>query len=975
MRNSLKIKSTKSYLKSCLKIGTLSALFLATPLVSYTAEAQDTKTTTTEESFSPLDMIKPIPVDENVKTGTLSNGMKYYIRKNAMPANRVELRLAVNAGSILEDENQQGLAHFTEHMAFNGTTNFKKNELIDNLETMGVRFGADLNAYTSFDETVYMLPLPTDSVGYVDKGLMILKDWASGVLFEDEEIDKERGVVIEEWRRGKGANERMRTQYWQTLLKDSQYAKRLPIGKKEILENFEYETIRSFYKKWYRPDLMAIVAVGDIDVEEMEAKIKETFESIPKNRTRPMRPSFGIPMNKETLAKVVSDKEATNTQLMLFYKLPKKEVANYSDLRVSYTNELITTMLNARLEETQKQAVPPFLYGYSFYGDMIGRNLDAFQIYAGLREDNIEGGIKTITEEIERVKQFGFTKSELERAKKQLSKQYERAYREEDKTESNRIVMNYVYNFLENRPIPSPKFEYEFLQKALPMIDLSFINITAQKWMTQENRVVILTAVEKEGIKLPTEKELISIWDNAPRRGIKRYEEKEIANSLIAEAKIPKKGSSTTTVKNEKLGYSEFTLSNGAKVILKKTDFKNDEILISAYSMGGHSLYEDKDYLAVSNISSIIAQSGIGDFSSSDMDKFMSDKTVRISPYISEHAEGFTGSSSPEDLETALQLMHLYFTNPRQDKDAVASFVATQKGFYQNLASNPTYYFYDQYSQLMANGSIRSGFPKVEELEKTDWQAAYKMYNERFSNASDFTFFFVGNFDEEKMKSLLETYIATLPATKEKEEFKDLGIRSPKGMVEKTFKKGSEPQSNVRLTFAGEMKEYSAEDEMALKALAGLLRFKLIEKLREEKGGVYSAGAYTSVDKYPVPSYNLMITFPCAPENVDDLVAASIEEVDKLRNGEIEQSDLDKFKEAEKRTNEVNQTQNKYWLSTLQGIYYYKETPESIEKNKSILKDLTVEDVKKAAAKYLDTKAYIKAVLLPETTTEEDKGE
>ncbi|WP_338811990.1 insulinase family protein [Bernardetia sp. Wsw4-3y2] len=963
-------------LKSYLKVGTLSALFLATPFAYTTANAQNTTTEQKiEKNTKSSEMKTPIPIDENVKVGTLSNGMKYYIRKNAMPANRVELRLAVNAGSILEDEDQQGLAHFTEHMAFNGTTNFKKNDLIDNLETMGVRFGADLNAYTSFDETVYMLPIPTDSVGYVDKGLLILKDWASGVLFEDEEIDKERGVVIEEWRRGKGANERMRTQYFPTLLKGSHYAERLPIGKKDILESFKYETIRNFYNKWYRPDLMAIVAVGDIDVAEMEAKIKETFGSIPKVKNPAERKNFKTPLNKEPLAKVVSDKEATAIQLQLYYKMPKKAVTTYADLNENYTSELITTMLNARFEELQKQASPPFLYSFAFQGDMIGRDLDALQLYAGLREDNIEGGLSTITQEFERMKRFGFTGSELERAKKQLSKRYEKAYKEQDKTESNRIVMNYVYNYLENQPIPSAKFEYEFLEKNLPSITLEQVNKMAKGWITQENRVAILTGMEKEGVNLPNDEKLVSIWNEAANADLKPYEEKEIASSLIEEANIPKKGSITKEMTNDKMGYTEFTLSNGAKVILKKTDFKNDEILVSAYSLGGHSLYEDKDYIAVSNISSIIAQSGIAELSGSDMDKFMTGKTVRISPYISEYSEGFRGSTSPEDLETALQLMHLYFTNPRQDNDAVASFVATQKGFYQNLASNPNYYFYDQYSQLMANGSIRSGFPKVEELEKTDWQSAYKMYNERFANAADFTFFFIGNFDEEKMKSLLETYIATLPSTDKTENFKDLGTRSPKGMVEKIYKKGSEPQSNVRLSFAGEMTEYDAKDEVALNALAGLLRFKLIEKLREEKGGVYSAGAYTSVDKYPVPNYNVMITFPCAPENVDDLIAASIEEVDKLRNGDIDATDLEKFKEAEKRTNEVNQTQNKYWLSTLQGLYYYNETPESIEKNKSILKDLTVEDVKNAAIKYLDTKAYIKAVLLPETTTEEDKGE
>ena len=962
--------------KSYLKTGMFSVSFLATLLLYTATNAQTTKTEQkSERKTISSDMKEQIPVDENVKVGTLSNGMKYYIRKNSMPANRVELRLAVNAGSILEDDSQQGLAHFTEHMAFNGTTNFKKNDLIDNLERMGVRFGADLNAYTSFDETVYMLPIPTDSTGYVDKGLMILKDWASGVSFEDEEIDKERGVVIEEWRRGKGANERMRTAYFPTLLKGSHYAERLPIGKKEILESFKYETIRDFYKKWYRPDLMAIVAVGDIDVSEMEAKIKETFGSIPKVKNPAERKNFKTPLNEEPLAKVVSDKEAIAVQLQLYYKMSKKAVVTYADLNESYTSELITTMLNARFEELQKQASPPFLYSFAFQGDMIGRDLDALQLYAGLREDNIEGGVKTITEELERMKRFGFTASELGRAKKQLSKKYEKAYKEQDKTESNRIVMNYVYNYLENQPIPSAKFEYEFLEQNLPSITLEQANTKAKSWITEENRIAILTGVEKENVTLPSDEKLVDLWNKAAKADLKPYEEKEIAASLIDEANIPKKGSITSEMTNEKIGYTELTLSNGAKVILKKTDFKNDEILISAYSLGGHSLYEDKDYVALSNISSIIAQSGIGELSGSDMDKFMTGKTIRINPYISQHSEGFRGSSSPQDLETALQLMHLYFTNPRQDKDAIASFVATQKGFYQNLSSNPNFYFYDEYSKLMANGSVRSGLPKVEELETTDWQAAYRMYNERFSNAADFTFFFVGNFEEEKMKVLLETYIATLPATETKESFKDLGIRSPKGMVEKTYKKGSEPQSNVRLSFAGEMKEYSAKDEVALEALAGLLRFKLIEKLREEKGGVYSAGAYTNVNKYPIPNYKVMITFPCAPENVDDLIAASIEEVEKLRNGDIERSDLDKYKEAEKRKNEVEQTQNKYWLSTLQSIYYYEETPESIEKNKAILKDLTVEDVKKAANKYLDTKAYIKAVLLPEAKAGEDKGE
>ena len=525
------------------------------------------------------DLNKEIPFNPNVKTGTLSNGLKYYIQKNAKPEKRVELRLAVNAGSILENDDQLGLAHFTEHMCFNGTKNFKKNDIVNYLQSIGVKFGADLNAYTSFDETVYILPIPSDDKKILDQGFQILEDWAHNVTFEDEEIDKERGVVIEEWRTGRGASQRMRDKYFPVLLKDSRYAQRLPIGTKEILESFKYETVKKFYKDWYRPDLMAVIVVGDIDIAEMEAKIKAHFGKIEATKNPLERKEYNIPDHKETLISIATDKEAPFTQVQLYYKHPEIEMKTLADYRSGIIRRLYNGMLNQRLEELSQSAEPPFIYGYTYYGGFI-RSKSAYQSFASVSQDGIIKGLKALLAENQRVQEYGFNASELERYKKEILRSYEKSYNERDKTESANYVYQYINHFLKGEPTPGIEWEYDFLQKVLPSITVEEINQLPKKWISDENRVVIITAPDKEGVNIPTEEEIKAVLKEAESMNITAYEDKVNEEPLIAQT--PKAGKVTKETKIAALGATELTLSNGLKVILKPTDFKNDEIMMTA---------------------------------------------------------------------------------------------------------------------------------------------------------------------------------------------------------------------------------------------------------------------------------------------------------------------------------------------------------------------------------------------------------
>jgi zinc protease len=600
------------------------------------------------------DLQKPLPVDPKIRMGVLPNGMKYYIRYNAKPEKRAELRLAVNVGSTAENDDQQGLAHFTEHMAFNGSKNFKKNELVDYLESVGTKFGPHLNAYTSFDETVYMIQIPTDKEDILNKGFQILEDWSHNLSFDSVEIDKERGVVTEEWRLGQGANERMRRTYWPVLFKDSRYAERLPIGKKDILQNCKYETLRSFYRDWYRPDLMAVMAVGDFDVDKIEALIKKEFSTVPtKQNPRPLK-VWEVPDHKQFDVSVATDKEATNTVIQLMYMLPVEKARTEGDYRKMLMRQLYNGMMNQRLEELRKKADAPFVGAYSGYDDLV-RNKNAYFSYAMVKEDGIEKGLTAVVTENERVKRFGFTATELDRQKQELMRNMEKAYNERDKSESRNFVNEYVGNFLREETIPGIEFEFGMYKKYMAGITAEEINKMAGQWMANpDNAALIITGPEKAGVTYPSADALKQMVATARLADIKPYEDKVINKPLVD--KVPAAGKVVEEKEIKEVGVTVWKLSNGATVYLKTTDFKNDEILFTCNSMGGTSLYPDSNYLSADFSNAIIEESGLGEFDQTSLEKLLQGKIAEVHTSIDDYTEGLNGSCSPRDMETFFQM-------------------------------------------------------------------------------------------------------------------------------------------------------------------------------------------------------------------------------------------------------------------------------------------------------------------------------
>lgn len=901
-------------------------------------------------------------MDARVKTGVLPNGLKYYIMKNAEPKNRAQLRLAVKAGSVLENDEQQGLAHFMEHMNFNGTKNFPKNELVNFLQKSGVRFGADLNAYTSFDETVYMLPVPTDSIEVFKKGMQILEDWAHNATLDPAEIDKERGVVLEESRTGKGAQARMRDKYFPVILNNSQYAKRLPIGKDDILKNFKYDVLKQFHQDFYRPNLEAVAVVGDVDVDMVEKMIIEKFSGIKNPANEKERTKYNIPLTGGTDVAIVTDPEQPNTIIQILNKQPKRKDVTYQDRRDGMVRSLFNQMLSARIQELTQKADPPFQFGYAGYGGFLG-NLDAFTSFVVAKGGNVEKGLKAILEETERAKKFGFNASELARAKTQYMVGQERAFKEKDKTDSEQIAEGLVGAFIEDENLTSPDFSFDFTKKYLEGVKLEEVNTLSSTLITADNRAVILMAPEKDKATLPTEAQ-IREWLNTAGKNVTAYVDQTVDKPLIA--KLPAGSKVTVTKQIPEVGITELTFANGVKAVLKPTDFKNDEILLGAYSLGGTNLYADKDADNARLASTIVSIGGLGEFSSINLRKMMTGKVARVTPYITGTSENFNGATTPKDLETSLQLVYSYFTQPRFDAEVVKGFLANQRDALANQQKTltPEKVYNDSLSAILSNYAPRNLPMTLERMEKVDAQRAFEIYKERYADASDFTFLLVGNFKTDDVKPLLEKYLGGLPVIKRKETFKDLGIRPPKGKVEKTLYKGTEPKARVTMVWTGDY-DLTSENETQVEALTEVLEIKLIEKLREEEAGVYGVGVSGSTAKIPAKRYNFRIAFQCAPENVEKLVNRTMAEIQKIKDSGAEATDIEKFKAETKRQTETQLRDNSFWLGYLQGQYQDGEDVKEVLKQDEMLKKVTVESTKAAAKKYF-AENMIKVIMLPE---------
>lgn len=901
-------------------------------------------------SYAQLDLFTEVPLDPRVRMGVLDNGLVYYIQENPKPENKVELRLAVNAGSVLEEDDQQGLAHFTEHMAFNGTINFEKNELISYLQSIGVSFGADLNAYTGFDETVYILPIPSDDEEKLRSGFLVLSDWAGGILMKEEDIDAERSIIVEEWRTGQGYSQRMRDQYLPIMLYESKYAERLPIGKMEIVQNFEYETIRRFYRDWYRPDNMAVIAVGDADPEKLESLIKEHFGTLENPKRSPKRMEFEVPEHKETFVSILTDEEAPGIQVQLFYKHKALPTKTKEDYRNYLLRTLYGGMLTQRLDEIRQKPDAPFIFAGTGYGNFV-RDLDYFSASGVVAPGKVEAGILSLLVENERVAQFGFTQSELDRVKKSVLNNAERSYKEMDKVESRAIVGRYVNHFLDGRFADGEAWKYEFYKEIIPLIKLEEINSLAKTLVREENRVIVIMAPEGEKDYLPTEDKVLALFDEVNKMQLSPYEEKLLGEQLIENLPVPGRISSTNFI--EAIGLHEIVLSNGVKVYIKSTDFKNDEIVFSGTGKGGISVFGDEDHYSASYAGVMVSIMGVGDFSPSDLRKILAGKSVSVTPNIGTYTQTITGNASPRDLETALQLIHLYFTAPRKDQELFDVFINNQKTQLASAQVNPDYQFSKRLNRIIANGNLRAmSIFDPEDLEKVDMERGLEIYADRFSNAANFEFFFTGNIDMNSFKPLLEQYLGSLPSDPENiDEFKDLGIRAPRGKSE-IIEVGTDEKSQVILYFSGE-RTYERQKAADISYLGEILTIKLIENLREDIGGVYGVGASGSMGIQPVDNFSFSIAFPCSPDMVDQLIEAAWEEVRKIQENGPTEEDLDKVKEKRRIALEENLKRNNYWNSQLSAIRTYGLPWETILEARNSIEQMSVERVQKAAQEFL----------------------
>lgn len=912
----------------------------------------------------PIDLMKQLPVDPNVKIGKLSNGMVYYIRYNKMPEKRVEMRLVTNAGSILEDDDQQGLAHFTEHMCFNGTKHFSKSQLVDFLESAGVRFGADLNAYTSFDETVYMLQLPTDRKGLVDSAFLVLEDWAHAVSLEGEEIDKERGVIREERRLGLGADDRMRKAYFPVIFKDSRYANRIPIGQVEVIDTASYETLRRFYRDWYRPNLQAVIVVGDIDVKMVEKQIKSHFGKLKNPKNPPERKQYDVAKNKEPLVAIATDKEATNNMVMMFYKHDKKPTLTYADYKRDLMQNLYSSMLINRLNEYNQKPESPFIYAYTYYGGFMGRAMDAYASFAVAKENQIEKTLAVLVQENEKVRQFGFTATEFERQKTEMITSLQMQEKEKDKSNSSDFVREYTNNFLEKEPIPGIVNELSITELLLPTIKLEEVNAQAAKWITDENMVIVVTAPDREGVIVPDEATILKTIADAKKAKVEAYVDNVNAEPLLAAELTGSK--IIAERKLEKNGITEIKLANNITVVLKPTEYKNDEILMTAFGPGGSSIFDDEQVYPATTMTRVVGVSGIGKFSNIELGKYLTGQIVSVQPFVDEVRQGLRGNASPKDFETLLQLTYLYFDGARHDDEAFEAFKSQTASQYKFMRSNPQVVFMEKLRKLASQNSKRTiVIPEDEQINALNADEIYGMYNKLFASADGYTFVFVGNFDQEKIKPLLAKYLGSLPVANKALSPRNVVPKFPAGITDEVVRKGTEHKSLVGILMQNDF-DWNLRNRTELSLLIKAFAIKLRESMREDQGGVYGVGVRQNTEQFPESTYSIIINWGTNPEMVDTLTKTVFNEMQKLMANGPTPEDMVKIRETSIRERETSEQQNNFWNAMIDFAWFNNYDIMTVDEFHQLINSITAEDLKKAANRYFTPNHYLRVVLLPE---------
>lgn len=907
-------------------------------------------------------LASPVPFDPLTRVGKLPNGMTYYVRKNTEPRKRAFLMLAVKVGAIQEEDPENGLAHFTEHMGFNGTKNFPKNELVSFLQSNGIKFGDDLNAFTSFDRTIYMLPVPTDSAGVFRRAFDVLEDWAHNMTMDPAEIEKERGVILEELRGGKGAQQRMRDRYFPIIMNGAKWGRRNVIGTEDILKNFKPETIQNFYKTWYRPDNQAIIAVGDFDPDAVETMIRQQFGSLPMPANPKPIGSYPIDDNADTKLAIVTDPEQPYTIVQVMGRQPRLREKSLSDTREKMKRSLFNTMFANRLQELTKQANPPFQFGGGGIGGFLG-DYDAFNSFVVARQGKLQEGVRAVLDENARALKYGFTATELERAKQQLLTATEKRFKEKDKTNSQALAFEYATHFVDTTPSMGISAYYDFVKSQLPGISLEEVNEVPRKVISDRNRAVIVMAPEKDKASLPTEAQLLD-WINNGGKDVKPYVDEVVKGDILKTLPTGRPARAEKALTD--IGATELTLANGMKVVLKPTDFKNDEILFTGYSFGGTSLYSDADFYNADYSNLLAVQGGLGDFSSVQLKKYLTGRVVSVSPYVNELTEGISGSMSPKDVETGLQMIHAYFTAPRRDAEVVKGFLANLKDDLEQgrRTPDPQQVFSDSVSAFMGGYARRRMPVQPEDVDKIDLDKSLGFYRDRFANAADFTFFFVGNFDAATLKPLLEKYLGSLPATAKKETFRDLNLNPPRGQVSKTFYRGVDDKAMAQLIYSGTM-PYSEDNATNLSALEEILNIRLIEDIREKESGVYYIYAQSGLSKLPKPTYTLTIGYGTNPGRVNELADKTQAILDDIRKNGPGQKELDKFKVETKRQLEVQMRENRFWLNALNQAYQRNENPAGMLSEVRRINAVTVASVRAMAQRVMGPNRA-KLVLMPE---------
>jgi zinc protease len=908
----------------------------------------------------------PLPIDPNVRIGTLDNGLTYYIRQNAEPEDRAELWLAVNAGSAVEDDDQQGLAHFVEHMLFNGTRRFEGQTLVDFFERIGMEFGPDVNAYTSWDETVYTLQVPTDDPALVEQGLDVLEDWAAYATLSPEEVDAERGVIVEEWRmRDLNAGGRTSEQLVKTLLANSRYAERMPIGEMEIVRNAPAETLKRFYTDWYRPDNQAVIAVGDFeDLDQIEAMIVERFSSLPQPANAVARPDFEVPDYGKTNYRVVTDPEYPSTELYVVYKQEPQPTTTVADLRDGLTSQLTGQMLNYRFDELTRKADAPFLYAGTGLSNLV-RPVDVSFLFAQTEEGGASVGLDALMTEVTRARTHGFTPAELQRAKDDLLRSFKSAYDERNNIDNSAHADAYLSHFLQAETPLSEDDAYALAQELLPSIMLDEVNQKALKLFPLENRAVVMIAPEKADVILPSENELASVLEEAEARAVEAYAGGDVADALMASR--PEPVAITGESSMAELGVTVITLTNGVEVYMKPTDFKDDEVLINISSPGGSSLVEDGDYLEADLSTSIVTQSGVAGFDQTELQKILAGKNVYVSPFIIDVAEGISAGGSPEDLETILQLIYLYLTQPRADEDALAVLQRQIDDYLKNRELTPESALEDAQLEIFCGDNIRCNYLDLfQDLDQFDLARSLEIYRERFADMSDAEVVIVGNFEPEQVKSLAQSYLGTLPGGGRSETWRDLGPELPQGIIEQTLNKGQDARSVVSISFSGPFTP-TLENRLAARMVESVLDILVRQDLREARAGIYGAGVSVGIGTTPDPEYSFDIQFTAEPTRVNELVEAVFTQINDLRDNGPSADNFAKVHEQILRNHQENLKSNDAWATWLDRYIVENEaSPETILAIETAIDNMTPEQVQAMAQQLFPTDRRVELILHPE---------